>query len=212
MPSMTSRQNPRAPVRASGWPAPRMPRWVIAALVLFLAACVAVALVHKPSQAERASDMRGFLQEVNSDVESCAAGVSESLQALHAVQAEHYDSSQDVTNGIGVAQDGAENCGPANNEQIDDLQSYQVPESLDSFGLANAVNSLVQWAASDAAQVQTDVAAVLSATTAQARNRAEITLSKDLVTLHAQGVKADSPIDKAIKALAMHASAPRLPS
>jgi hypothetical protein len=212
MPSMTTRQNPRAPVRASGWPAPRMPRWVIAALVLFLAACVAVALVHKPSQAERASDMRGFLQEVTSDTESCAAGVSESLTALHDVQAEHYDNSQDVTNGIGVAQDGAQGCAPANNEQIDDLQSYQVPESLDSFGLANAVNALVQWCAADAAQVQNDVAAELSATTAQARNSAAAALSKDLVTLHAQGVKADAPIAKAIKALAMHASPPRLPS
>jgi hypothetical protein len=212
MPSMTSRRDPRVPVRASGWPAPRMPRWVIAAIALFLVGCVAVALVHKPSQAERASDMRGFLQEVTSDVESCAAGVSESLQALHQVQAEHYDSSQDVTNGIGVAQDGAQNCAPANNEQIDDLQSYQVPESLDSFGLVNAVNALVQWAAADAAQVQTDVADVLSATTPQARSTAQAALSKDLVTLHAQGLKADGPMDKAIKALAMHASAPRLPS
>jgi hypothetical protein len=189
-----------------------MPRWLIVAIALFLAGCVAVALVHKPSQAERASDMRGFLQEVTSDVESCAAGVSESLQALHEVQAEHYDSSQDVTNGIGVAQDGAQNCAPANNEQIDDLQSYQVPESLDSFGLANAVNALVQWAAADAARVQTDVADVLSATTSQARSAAQAALSKDLVTLHAQGLKADGPMDKAIKALAMHASAPRLPS
>jgi hypothetical protein len=212
MPSMTSRRDPRVPVRASGWPAPRMPRWVIAAIALFLAGCVAVALVHKPSQAERASDMRGFLQEVTSDVESCAAGVSESLQALHEVQAEHYDSSQDVTNGIGVAEDGAQNCAPANNEQIDDLQSYQVPESLDSFGLVNAVNALVQWAAADAARVQTDVAAVLSATTSQARSTAQAALSKDLVTLHEQGLKADGPMDKAIKALAMHASAPRLPS
>jgi hypothetical protein len=212
MPSMTSRRDPRVPVRASGWPTPRMPRWLIVAIALFLAGCVAVALVHKPSQAERASDMRGFLQEVTSDVESCAAGVSESLQALHEVQAEHYDSSQDVTNGIGVAQDGAQNCAPANNEQIDDLQSYQVPESLDSFGLANAVNALVQWAAADAARVQTDVADVLSATTSQARSAAQAALSKDLVTLHAQGLKADGPMDKAIKALAMHASAPRLPS
>lgn len=212
MPSMTSRRDPRAPVRASGWPAPRLPRWVIVAVVLFLACCVAVALVHKPSQAERASDMRGFLQAVTSDVESCAAGVSESLQALHQVQAEHYDSSQDITNGIGVAQDGAQNCAPANNEQIDDLQSYQVPESLDSFGLVNAVNALVQWAAADAARVQTDVAAVLSATTPQARSSAEAALGKDLITLHAQGVKADGPMDKAIRALAMHASAPRLPS
>jgi hypothetical protein len=212
MPSMTSRRDPRVPVRASGWPTPRMPRWLIVAIALFLAGCVAVALVHKPSQAERASDMRGFLQEVTSDVESCAAGVSESLQALHEVQAEHYDNSQDVTNGIGVAQDGAQNCAPANNEQIDDLQSYQVPESLDSFGLANAVNALVQWAAADAARVQTDVADVLSATTSQARSAAQAALSKDLVTLHAQGLKADGPMDKAIKALAMHASAPRLPS
>ena len=105
----------------------RMPRWVLAALAAFLVAAVAVALVHKPSQAERATDMRGFLQYVNSDIESCAAGVGESLTALREVQAEHFGNSADVSDGISVAQQGAANCAPANNEQIDDLENYQVP-------------------------------------------------------------------------------------
>ena len=207
---MTSNRTAHAPRRASGWPVRRTPRWVLGAVALFLAAAVAVALVHKPSQAERASDMRGFLQTVTSDIESCAAGVGESLTALHQVQAEHYSSSQDVTGGIGVAQDGAANCSPANNEQIDDLENYQVPESLDGFGLMNVVSGLVQWAAPDAERVQTDVAAVLQASTPQARSAAEATLDRNLAALDALRAKVDGPMDKAIKELAMHASPPRL--
>jgi hypothetical protein len=207
---MTSSQTARAQRQASGWPVRRTPRWVLGVVVLFLAAAVAVALVHKPSRAERASDMRGFLQTVTSDIESCAAGVGESLTALHQVQAEHYSSSQDLTDGIGVAEDGAANCSPANNEQIDDLENYQVPESLDSFGLANVVTGLVQWAAPDAERVQTDVATILQASTAQARSRAETTLSTDLAALNAERTRVDGTMDKAIKALAMHASPPRL--
>ena len=45
--------------------------------LLDLAVGVAVALVHKPSTAERASDMRGFLHDVTYNIESCAAGVRE---------------------------------------------------------------------------------------------------------------------------------------
>lgn len=207
---MTSSPTARAQRRASGWPVRRTPRWVLGAVAVLLVAGVAVALVHKPSQAERASDMRGFLQTVTSDIESCSGGVGESLTALRQVQAEHYSNSKDVTQGVGVAEDGAANCSPANNEQIDDLENYQVPESLDNFGLVNVVSGLVQWAAPDAERVQTDVAAILQASTPQARSQAEVTLSSDLAALNTERTKVDGPMDKAIKALAMHASPPRL--
>jgi hypothetical protein len=207
---MTSSQTARAPRRASGWPVRRTPPWVFGVIALILAGAVVVALVHKPSRAERASDMRGFLQTVTSDIESCSGGVGESLTALHQVQAEHYSSSQDVTNGVGVAQDGAANCSPANNEQLDDLENYQVPESLDSFGLVNVVSGLVRWAAPDAERVQTDVATILQASTAQARSQAEAALGRDLTALNAERATVDGPMNKAIKALAMHASPPRL--
>ena len=178
---------------------------------MFLVATVAVALVHKPSAAERASDMRGFLQEVTSDIESCAAGVGESLTALHEVQAQHFSNSSDASAGISVAQQGAANCSPANNEQIDDLENYQVPESLDSFGLVNAVTALVAWAAPDAEQVQSDVAQVLAATTPQARSRDEAALGAALTKLDAERVLVERPVNSAIKTLAVHSSPPRLP-
>jgi hypothetical protein len=188
-----------------------MPRSVLLATAAFLVAAVAVALVHKPSAAERATDMRGFLQEVTSDIESCAAGVGESLTALHEVQAEHFSKTSDVSDGISVAQQGAANCAPANNEQIDNLENYQVPQSLDSFGLVSAVTALVAWAAPNAEQVQTDVAQVLSATTPQARTRNEAALTKDLTKLDAERTLVEAPVNGAIKSLAMHSSPPRLP-
>jgi hypothetical protein len=186
------------------------PRWLLLAGVLFLIAAVAVALVHRPSTAERASDMHGFLQEVNTDIESCSGGVGESLTALRDVQAEHFGNSTDVSDGISVATQGAANCAPANNELIDNLESYQVPESLDGFGLVNVVSGLVTWAAADAQRVQTDVAQVLSGTTPQARSNAEAALSRDLRTLNAERAAIDTPIARAINALHMQASPPRL--
>ena len=189
----------------------RTPRWVFLAGAGLLIIAIAVALVHKPSQAERASDMRGLLQEVTTDIESCAGGVSETLTAVRQVQAEHPRSSTDVSDANIIAQQGAANCSPANNELIDDLENYQVPESLDSFGLKSAVTSLVAWAAPNAEQVETDLANVLAATTPQAKAAAQASLNRALAALDAERSKFDGPISKAIRALAMHASPPRLP-
>jgi hypothetical protein len=209
--SLTRQEPPRARALPSGWPVRRMPRWVLLAGAGLLVVAIAVALVHKPSTAERASDMRGVLQEMSADIESCAGGVSESLTALRLVQAEKPRSSSDVSDGISVAQQGAANCSPANNELIDDLENYQIPESLDSFGLKPAVSSLIAWAAPAAERVQTDVAALLAATTPQATATAKTALSHALAALDAQRTKVDGPVAAAIRALAMHASPPRLP-
>jgi hypothetical protein len=211
VPPAPATQSPRVNARPNGWPVHRMPRWTVLAIVLFLAAAVAVGLVHRPTTGERASDMRGFLTEVNSDIESCAAGVGESLTALHEVQAEHFGNSSNISAGISVAQQGAANCEPANNEQIDDLENYQVPESLDSFGLVNAVTALVAWAVPNAEQVQSDVAQVLSATTLQARSQDQTALSTALRKLDAERALVERPVNSAIKTLALRSAGPRLP-
>jgi hypothetical protein len=208
---MSASAPPRVTARPNGWPVHRMPRWTAAAVAAFLVAALAVALVHKPSAAERASDMRGFLQEVTSDIESCAAGVGESLTALHAVQAEHFSNASDISAGISVAQQGAANCAPANNEQIDDLENYQVPESLDSFGLTGAVTALVAWAAPHAEQVQADVAQLLAATTPQARSRDQAALNDALRKLNAERALVDVPVKGALRTLALRSAPPRLP-
>jgi hypothetical protein len=52
---------------------------------------------------------------------------------------------------------------------------------------------------------------VLGATTAQAKSQALATLGRDVAALDAQRAKADGPISKAIKALAVKAAPPRLP-
>lgn len=211
MSQVTKQEPSRSRALPTGWPVRKTPRWVLLALVLFLAVAVAVALVHKPSKAERASDMRGFLQEVNGDIESCAGGVGESLTALRLVQSGKDSSSTDVSDGISVAEQGAGNCLPANNEEIDDLETYQVPESLDGFGLPGAVTDLLTWATPDAERVQEDVANLLGATTPHARAQAQAALSKDLVVLNAERTRAEAPIAKAIKALSLHATPPNLP-
>jgi hypothetical protein len=207
--SVTQRP-PRNRALPSGWPVRRTPRWVLLAVALVVLITVALTLTHKPSQAEQASDMRAFLQDVTTDIESCAGGVGESLAALKLVES-GQNTSTDVSDGISVAQQGAANCAPATNEQIDDLETYQVEQSLDGFGLVAVVTDVVTWAAPDAQNVQTDVAAVLAASTPQAKSRAEAQLSRDLAKLNAERAKIDAPITKAIKSLAMHAAPPKLP-
>src|SRR5262249_1869059 len=149
------------PLRTRAWPQRRLPRWSYLAATGLVVVAVAVGLVHKPTQAERATDLRGFLHQVTAAIESSAGGVGESLTALPRVQSGAANSPTDVSQGISVAQQGAANCSPANNELIDDLENYQVPESLYSFRLSGAVTALVDWAAPDAERVQTDVASVL---------------------------------------------------
>jgi hypothetical protein len=198
------------PVRSSAWPTRKLPRWLYLAFAGLLAVAVLVALVHKPSKGEQATDLRGFLSYVTGDIESCAGGVGESLQALHQVQA-GADSASNVSDGIIIAQNGSTNCGPAANESIDDLENYQVEQSLDSFKLASAVTGLIDWAAPDAERVQTDVANVLSARTAAARSQAQARLNADLVVLNRQRSQIDTVINAARKALSVTQPGPALP-
>ena len=161
-----------------------------------------------PSTGERAGDLRGFLTDMTTDIESCAGGVGESLTALQGIES---GSSHQVTDAIGVATDGATNCTLAYSMQIDDLSSYQVTESLASFHLASVVEGLVNWADPDAVNVQTDVAHVLAALTPQAKSKANASLQAALKTMNAQRAAVDAVLQHAITSLSLHASPPRLP-
>jgi hypothetical protein len=198
---------PYVPIRRTAWATHRTPRWVLLALAVVVAGAVLVALVHKPSQSERASDLRGFLSDMNYDIESCAGGVGESLTALRQAGA----NASEVQDTISIANQGASNCEPANNLQIDDLEEYQVTESLASFHLAGVVTGLVNWAAPDAVDVQTDVATMLAAPNPQAKARDMAALQQALRKLNAQRAAVDATIQAAIRSTSAHASPPSLP-
>jgi hypothetical protein len=202
------RDPPYVPIRSTAWPTRRAPRWLLLAGVLVLAGGVLVALVHRPSTAQRASDLRGFLTEVTADIESCAGGVSESLFALRQVGS---GATTDVSTAVSIAQTGAANCSPANNELLDDLEEYQVTESLARYHLGAVVTGLLTWAAPDAERVQTDVARVLTAPSPQARITAQATLRAALVALDAQRSAVYSVIESASRSLSARAAPPKLP-
>ena len=69
---------------------------------------------------------------------------------------------------------------------LDDLDGDQVTESLASFGLGRVVTGLVDWAAPDAGNVQTDVARILTAPGAQAKAEDTAALRQALRALDAQ--------------------------
>jgi hypothetical protein len=200
---------PYVPIRPTAWPTQRIPRPLVLAVVALVAAAVLVGLAHRPSQAQRAGDLRAFLSDVTADIQSCAGGVGESLFALSQVQS---GATRDVATAVNIAQTGAANCSPANNELLDDLEQYQVTESLASFRLNRVVTGLVTWAAPDAQQVQTDVARVLTAPDQRARDQDLASLRQARATLDAQRAKVDSIIESASRSLSAHAAPPRLPT
>src|SRR5512135_2671924 len=97
--------------RPSGWPVLRTPRWMLAAGVILVAGLTLAAIPHRPSPAERAADLRGMVHDLNTDIESCAGGVSDSITALRAIQS---GASSDVTTAVKIANLAAANCSPAN--------------------------------------------------------------------------------------------------
>ena len=192
----------------SGWPVLRTPRWMWAGAAVLVAGLVVAAIPHHPSTAQRASDLRGFVKDVNTDIESCAGGITDSMTALRAIQA---GTSNDVGTAVKIANDAAANCSPANSMPMDDLVQYQVTESLASFKLQDTVNDLVTWAFPLAQRVELDIASLDAASTPAAKTSATTALHMDQQTLDAQRAKIDGAIAAASNALSAHVSPPNLP-
>src|SRR5690348_12525866 len=199
----------RMSARASGWPALRTPRWMLAGGLVLVAGLALAAIPHRPSTAQRAADLRGMVHDLNTDIESCAGGVSDSITALRAIQS---GASTDVNTTVKIANLAAANCSPANSMPMEDLVQYQAPGSLASFHVQTAVNDLVTWGFPLAQRVQTDVATVVTANTPDAVKRASAQLRKDQQALDAQRARIDQLINAASTSLAAHVAPPSLPS
>lgn len=198
---------PFVPIRKSGWPTRRSPRWALAVAAVLVLTAVAVGLAHRPTNGERASDLNGLLTTLNTDIESCSGGVGDALRVMNAIQ---DGTSHDVTTAINLATEGAANCSPANNQQLDDLTGVQVPESLARYHLQAAVTDLIDWAAPDAASVQSDVATVLTDRGKPGESAAIVRLLADLRKLRAQRAVVYAAFTPAIKALSPRSAPPRL--
>jgi hypothetical protein len=199
----------RVPARASGWPVLRTPNWMLIGGAVLAAGLILAAIPHHPSTGQRAADLRGMVHDLNTDIESCAGGVTDSLTALQAIES---GTSHDVKTAVTIANTAAANCSPANSMPMEDLVQYQVPESLAAYHLEVAVNDLVTWAFPLAQRVQTDVATVVTAKTPAAVQRATAQLRRDQAALDAQRAKIDQMFSTASTSLSAHVSPPALPS
>jgi hypothetical protein len=205
---MNDQEPPYIPIRATGWPSRRSPRWLLSSGAVLLVIAVAVGIAHRPSQGQRASDLHSFLVTLKADVGSCAAGVSESLIVLHSIDT---GASHDLGTALAEANYGAANCSPANNELLDNLTSEDVPESLASYHLQAVIPDLITWAAPNAQQVMTDVATALT-DHGKAAEVADMTaLRRALTKLDAQRTVVDQALRPAIKDLSPHSALPVLP-
>jgi hypothetical protein len=194
--------------RLSGWPVLRTPTWMIVGAIVLVAGLVLAAIPHHPSTAQRAADLRGMVNDLTTDIESCAGGVTDSLTALQAIES---GTSHDVRTAVLIADTAAANCSPANNMQLDDLVQYQVPESLDSFHLDAAVNDLVTWGFPLAQRVQADVAILVAARTKAGIDAASARLRRDQRALDAERARIDGLITSASMALSAGIPPPSLP-
>jgi hypothetical protein len=194
--------------RRSGWPVLRTPRWMIAGAVVLVAGLTLAAIPHHPSTSERAADLREVVQTMQTDIESCAGGVSESLTALQQIQS---GASHDTKTAVGIATLGAANCSPANSMPMEDLVQYQPPESLASYHLDQTVNDLITWGFPDAQRVQADVATLLTASTPAAAQTAAAALTRDQHTLDAERAVVYGMISTASRSLAANVTPPALP-
>ncbi|MGI8449399.1 MAG: hypothetical protein ACR2MP_19915 [Streptosporangiaceae bacterium] len=211
MDAPTRTDPPYVPIRTSRWaPHQKTPRWLLLAGALIVVGIVLVARVHKPPHAQQAVDLKGFLTDVNTDIESCAGGVRESFQALHGVQA-GGNSAKNIQDTIEIARYGASNCSPANNELLDDLTQYQVTESLAGYHLDTAVNDVITWAFPYAQRVQNDVANELGAQDPAKRQQYAAALQRDTNDLNRQRAAIDRIVMNAINATGAKASPPPLP-
>src|SRR5947199_7993513 len=187
--------------RPSGWPVLRTPRWLLAAGVVLVAGLALAAIPHRPSTAQRATDLRGMVHDLTTDIESCAGGVSDSITALRAIQA---GTSNDVKTAVTIANTAAANCSPANSMPMEDLVQYQAPGSLASFHLQAAVNDLVTWGFPLAQRVQADVARLVTAKAPAAITHATAQLRKDQLALDAQRALINRLIGAASASLSAH--------
>jgi hypothetical protein len=198
------------PDRPPRWAGGRAPRWLLLGAALTLVVITVLAgLAGRPSAAQRAADLRRFLHDMTYDVQSCAGGVHEALSALRVIPV--TGTGGDRATAIAEARYGAANCSPANNELLDDLAQYQVSESLASFRLQRVVTGLMDWAAPDAQQVQTDAAEVLAARSPPDRSRAAAMLRRAVARLDSQRAAVDSVIASASAALGTPVAPPPLP-
>ncbi|MGH3258843.1 MAG: hypothetical protein ACRDOU_26170 [Streptosporangiaceae bacterium] len=205
---MTAGPTGRMPTRPSGWPVLRTPRWMLAGGVVMVTGLTLAALPHHPSTSQRVTDLRGVVQTMTADIESCAGGVSESLTALQEIQA---GASHDTKTALSIATLGAANCSPANSMPMDDLVQYQTPGSLAPFHLDQTVNDLVTWGFPDAQRVQIDVATLLTARTQSAISAETAQLHRDQRVLDAERATVDAMINAASKSLSAGVAPPTLP-
>jgi hypothetical protein len=204
----TTTDPPYVPIRHSGWPVRRTPIWVLLAVLVLAGGAVLVALSHKPSHAQQASDLSAYMNDMNAGVESCAGGVRESQQALSAVEA---GDTADLKTAVKLVNFNAENCSPANNEPLADLTQYQVTESLASFNLVTCTNDFVTWTFPYAMQAQLDMVSVLTATSAPARAAATATMAGELRKLDAERATIYSILRSAERATSDKTALPSLP-
>ena len=147
-----------------------------------------MALSVRPSQSERAADLRGYFGDVTTGVGSCAAGLRDSMTSYQAVMG---GDAAELGTAKSIVAYGASNCQVATNESLSDFDNYQVSESLDSLRLDRGRQRRHHLGVRRHG-VPARPARVLTAAAGPARAQAEALVKPALATLNAERATIDA--------------------
>jgi hypothetical protein len=134
-------------------------RYLLLGVAAVVIASVAVDVGHHATTGDRASDLRGFVNQVKSDLASCNASVRDSFAAYTEVVNGRPDERKAAE---GIVSGDEPNCTPVANSDLYDLATLEAPGTLRSFGVQTATANLTSWAFPDAAAAISDLDQLLA--------------------------------------------------
>jgi hypothetical protein len=116
-------------------------------------------LGHHATTTDQASDLRGLVNQVKTDLASCNASVRDSFAAYAEVVSGRPEERNAA---VGIIRGNQPNCTPVANSDLYDLATLEAPGTLRSFQVQQATVDLATWAFPDASAAISDVGRLLA--------------------------------------------------
>lgn len=184
----------------SGLPPRRMrssikARWVVAGIVAVVGASLALDFGHSANRADRGSDLKALVSQVNTDIASCNSSVADSFTAYRDVVGGRSDERGAAEK---IAADNEQYCTPVGNTDLYDLATLEVPGTLKAYNLQSTLGQVVSWAYPNGAAAINDIGRMLASSTDVAARQ---DLQSRLTTMRQLAASADRSFSVAAAAL-----------
>lgn len=170
-------------------------RWVVAGVVAVVGASLALDFGHSANRADRGSDLKALVSQVNTDVASCNSSVADSFTAYREVIGGRADERSAAEK---IAADDEQYCTPVGNTDLYDLATLEVPGTLKAYNLQAALGQVVSWAYPNGAAAIDDIGRMLASS---ANTGARQDLQSRLAAMRQLAASADRSFSVAAAAL-----------